>query len=365
MDQDLRWMQLALSLGRRGLGQVWPNPAVGCVLVQGARIVGRGWTQPGGRPHAEVEALAQAGPEARGSTAYVTLEPCSHTGQTPPCAQALIEAGVSRVVIAAQDPDPRVSGRGLEMLRQAGIEVSLGPGEPQARCDHAGFLSRINRGRPILTLKLAGSLDARIATATGESQWITGSAARRLVHAMRARHDAVLVGGGTARTDMPSLTVRDMGKWSDPVRIVASTSLNLPRSGPLFETASEVPVWVLHGQEAPQSAWEAWRAQGAQLLEVETGADGQLDMVKCLSALAEAGLTRVFCEGGSGLATSVLRSDLVDELIVFTAGIALGGTGSPALADLGVATLGQAPRFELYELTEIGGDVMSVWKRRA
>ena len=203
-----RFMAHALALGRRGLGRVWPNPAVGCVIVQDGRIVGRGFTQPGGRPHAETMALAQAGDAARGATVYVTLEPCSHHGQTPPCAQALIDAGVAHVVGAIQDSDPRVNGAGFDMLRAAGIKVTTGVCAEIAAEDHAGFFAKTTLGRPFLTLKLANSFDGRIATASGDSQWITGPQARRLVHGMRANHDAVLVGAGTARADDPMLTVQ-------------------------------------------------------------------------------------------------------------------------------------------------------------
>ncbi len=221
-DTDKRYMALALALGRRGQGNCWPNPAVGCVIVRDGRIVGRGWTQPGGRPHAEVEALAQAGALARGATAYVTLEPCSHHGKTPPCAEALIAAGVARVVAAIEDSDTRVAGQGFALLRAAGVEVTTGVLEDEAALDHAGFFMKTEQGRPFVTLKLASSLDGRIATATGQSKWITGPEARREVHAMRARHDAVMVGAGTARADDPSLTVRDLGIDHQPARVVVS-----------------------------------------------------------------------------------------------------------------------------------------------
>jgi diaminohydroxyphosphoribosylaminopyrimidine deaminase/5-amino-6-(5-phosphoribosylamino)uracil reductase len=215
VTEDERWMGLALALGRRGMGRVWPNPAVGCVIVRDGRVLGRGWTTDGGRPHAETQALAQAG-DARGAVAYVTLEPCAHYGRTPPCAGALVAAGVARVVVATGDPDPRVAGRGLAILREAGIAVATGVREGEARRDHAGFLLRVTQARPFVTLKLAASLDGRIATASAESRWITGPAARTTVHAMRARHDAVMVGGGTARADDPLLTVRGMGARPQP-----------------------------------------------------------------------------------------------------------------------------------------------------
>ncbi len=221
-QDDPRHMAHALGLARRGLGRVWPNPAVGCVLVKGSRVLGRGFTQPGGRPHAETVALAAAGEGARGATAYVTLEPCAHHGRTPPCAGALAAAGVARVVTAIEDPDPRVSGRGHAMLRAAGIAVTEGVLAEEARALQRGFLSRVVRGRPMVTLKLAASLDGRIATAAGESRWITGPGARARVHAMRAMHDAVMVGAGTARADDPMLTVRGLGVDHQPVRVVAA-----------------------------------------------------------------------------------------------------------------------------------------------
>ncbi|MEP5152674.1 bifunctional diaminohydroxyphosphoribosylaminopyrimidine deaminase/5-amino-6-(5-phosphoribosylamino)uracil reductase RibD, partial [Planktotalea sp.] len=221
-------MKMALSLARRGLGRVWPNPAVGCVIVKDGRIVGRGRTQDGGRPHAERVALAQAGAAAKGATAYVTLEPCSHHGKTSPCSHALIDAGIARVVAAMEDSDPRVSGLGFQQLRDAGIEVDTGLCAEEAARDNAGFFLKTEMGRPLVTLKLALTLDGRIATRTGDSQWITGPQARREVHALRARHDAVLVGAGTARADDPSLTVRDMGIARQPLRIVAARGLNVP-----------------------------------------------------------------------------------------------------------------------------------------
>lgn len=237
-DRDQRFMALALSLGLRGQGTCWPNPAVGCVIVQGDRVVGRGWTQPGGRPHAEVVALKQAGELARGATAYVSLEPCAHHGKTPPCANALVAAGIKRVVAPIQDNDTRVAGQGFAILQDNGVEVTTGILSDMAARDHAGFFLRTEQGRPMVTLKLANSFDGRIATESGESQWITGPAARRRVHGMRARHDAVMVGAGTARTDDPSLTVRDMGIERQPVRVVVSRHLDLPFMGKLARSAA-------------------------------------------------------------------------------------------------------------------------------
>jgi diaminohydroxyphosphoribosylaminopyrimidine deaminase / 5-amino-6-(5-phosphoribosylamino)uracil reductase len=356
---DARYMALALQLGRRGMGRVWPNPAVGCVIVTHGRIVGRGWTQDGGRPHAETVALAQAGEDARGATVYVTLEPCAHHGKTPPCAEALIAAGVARVVIAVGDPDPRVAGRGIAMLEQAGIVVETGLLADQARADHAGFLSRITAARPFVTLKLAGTLDGRIATASGESQWITGPEARRAVHMMRARHDAVLVGAGTLRADDPALSVRGLGITRQPVRIVVSRAVKLPLTSQLAQTARQSPVWICHGAEADVADW---LALGAVSLPCAVRA-GQVEPEAMMQALASAGITRLFCEGGGMLAASLLGAGLVDDLVVMTAGCAIGAEGTPALAAMGIGRLADAPRFALHDLARLGDDVMTHWRR--
>lgn len=361
-DTDNRFMALALSLGRRGQGLCWPNPAVGCVVVQGDRIVGRGWTQPGGRPHAETIALAQAGALAKGATAYVTLEPCSHQGKTPPCAQALIDAGITRVVAAIEDSDPRVSGQGFERLRWAEVEVKAGVLADQAARDHAGFFLKTEQGRPLVTLKLASSFDGRIATGTGHSQWITGPEARRAVHAMRARHDAVMVGAGTARADDPSLTVRDLGVAQQPVRVVISRHLDLPLLSQLARTAKDVPLWLCHGPGADIERLRAWEGLGAKLLPCAVRGT-QLDAADILQQLGKAGLTRVFCEGGGALAASLLASDLVDELVGYTAGLGIGAEGLPMIGTLGLTRLEQAPRFQLIETRQVGQDVEHRWTR--
>lgn len=325
-------MAHALRLARRGLGNVWPNPAVGCVIVKEGRVVGRGWTQPGGRPHAEPVALAQAGAAARGATVYVTLEPCAHHGKTPPCAEALIKAGVGRVVTAFVDPDPRVGGRGHAMLRAAGIAVTVGLREAEARALQRGFLSRITLGRPMLTLKLATSFDGRIALASGESQWITGPEARRHVHALRLGHDAVMVGGGTARADHPSLNVRGFGAVKQPVRIIVSSGAlpDLPAEGPDFG-----PLWQMSDR----------------------------DPATVLAELGQRGLTRVFCEGGGQLAASLLQADLVDELVGYSAGLAIGARGRPAIGAFDLARLADAPRFTLRDSRSIGADLFHRWSR--
>jgi diaminohydroxyphosphoribosylaminopyrimidine deaminase/5-amino-6-(5-phosphoribosylamino)uracil reductase len=359
-------MRTALALGRRVQGKTWPNPAVGCVIVAGGRVVGRGWTQPGGRPHAETQALAQAAACARGATAYVTLEPCAHHGKTPPCADALVAAGVARVVVACGDPDPRVSGRGLANLREAGIEVQTGVMQSEAARDLAGFFSRLTQGRPEILLKLATSFDGRIATASGQSRWITGPGARRMVHAMRARHDAVVIGAGTARADDPILTVRGMGAVyqpaHQPVRVVVSRGLDLPLKSRLAASAREVPLWLVHGAKADRGAITRWQDLGATTIACSENAGG-LDMAAAMQALGAAGLTRVFCEGGGTLAASLLHADLVDRLVIFAAGLALGGDARAAVGALGLDALEAAPRYALDDVRVVGGDALSLWRR--
>lgn len=361
--RDIRWMRLALSLGRRGMGRTWPNPAVGCVIVDGNRVLGRGWTADGGRPHAEPMALAQAGAAARGATAYVSLEPCSHHGQTPPCADALISAGIARVVCATTDPDPRVGGRGIARLREAGVEVTSGVLEAQAKRDHAGFFLRQSHGRPMVTLKLAMSLDGRIATASGESQWITGPEARARGHLLRSLHDAVLVGRGTVEADDPSLTVRGLGIAHQPIRVVADSTLATPLDSELVTTARQTPVWLCHTSEANAARSAALEAAGAVCIDCGDSVDGRLCAPAMLTALGAQGLTRVYCEGGGQLAASLLRGDLVDELAVFSAGLTLGDDGLPGVAALGLTALADAARFDLMTQERVGADLLSVWVR--
>lgn len=360
MTDDAGHMAHALRLAARGLGSVWPNPAVGCVILQGDRIVGRGWTQPGGRPHAETVALAQAGAAARGATAYVTLEPCAHHGKTPPCAEALVAAGVARVVTALTDPDPRVSGRGHAILRQAGIAVTEGVLTAEAAALNAGFLRRVTAGLPHVTLKLALTLDGRIANAAGASRWITGPQARRQVHAMRARHDAVMVGIGTALADDPDLTVRDMGAVRQPVRIVIDSHLRLPPGGRLATTAQAVPVWLCHADTAPVPAH---MPVAIRLIPCATGPDGRVDITDALRRLAAQGLTRVFCEGGGTLAASLIANAQADDIAVFSAGHLFGATGTPAVGPLpGGAELGP-PAYGLRAVQQVGPDVLHLWRR--
>lgn len=362
-EEDIRFMRAALNIGQRGQGRTWPNPSVGCVIVQDGVIVGQGVTAPSGRPHAEPQALAQAGEAAKGATAYVTLEPCHHHGQTPPCSMALIAAGVARVVIALQDPDPRTAGKGIAALRAAGIAVTTDVAAREATLAHQGFLTRLAHGRPLMHLKLASSLDGRIATASGESRWITGPEARRMTHMMRAQHDAVMIGAATARADDPDLTVREIGSPHQPLRVILSRRLDLPRGGRLEASIEKAPLWLIHGQDAPDDACGHWTKAGAQLIALAGSSGGHLDLVSAMQTLGDAGLTSVFCEGGGALAAGLLSADLVDRLSVFSAGCLIGAEGKPALGALGISELAAAPRFEHLTQRAVGADILSQWSR--
>ena len=359
----LAHMRSALALARRGLGNTWPNPSVGCVIANNGRVVGRAVTAPGGRPHAEPQALAMAGAAARGAIAYVTLEPCCHHGRTPPCTDALIAAGIARVVIAAHDPDPRVNGQGAARLRAAGIAVEQGMLEDEANEVLAGFRQRITTGRPLVTLKLASTLDGRIATKSGESRWITGEAARRIAHALRGRHDAVLVGVGTVLADNPDLTCRLPGFRSTPVvRVVADSHLRTPLMARLVATAHDTPTWMLirHGTDAVRRA--AFADLGIRLIEVP-GADAGVDLQAGLTALGTAGITRLLVEGGAQIAAALLRAGLVDRIAWFHAPSVMGGDGWPAVQAFGIETLNAMPRFVRRSATPVGSDVLSEFSR--
>jgi diaminohydroxyphosphoribosylaminopyrimidine deaminase/5-amino-6-(5-phosphoribosylamino)uracil reductase len=359
---DLRFMELALRLGRRGLGRTWPNPAVGAVVVKDGVIVGRGWTQPGGRPHAEVEALRRAGPAARGATLYVTLEPCSHFGKSPPCADVVIATGISRVVSAIEDPNPEVAGQGHARLRAAGIAVDIGIGADEARHDHDGHISRMTRGRPHVMLKLAISADGKAGAAGRKPVALTGEAVRDRVHLLRAQNDAVMVGIGTVLADDPMLTCRLPGMAKDsPVRIVADGMLRLPLSSRLVKSAYETPVWVVAGMSAPQEAEFRLLPPGVEVLR-SPGSNDPLDLKDALGFLSAKGITRLMVEGGPTLASALVRADLVDEAVLFHSDKIVGADGIEALDADALAILKQ--RLKLIATESVGPDRQETYERR-
>lgn len=364
-DADRRFMDLALRLAGRGLGRTWPNPPVGCVIVKDGKIVGRGWTQPPPGHHAEVEALTRAGSLALGATAYVTLEPCCHYGRTPPCTMALIHGGIRRVVVAAMDPFPRVDGRGIDQLRQAGVQVDLGLMQAEAEALNAGFLMHVTEKRPMVTLKLATSLDGKIATGTGESQWITGDRARRSAHRLRAVHDAILVGSGTALFDDPTLTCRLPGlEDQSPVRVVLDGQCRLPLSSRLVQTVNNFPVWLITSNNAPPDAMTERRQAAIEIITVDTDAQGKLDLTMTLAMLAERGITRLLVEGGAGVAASLLKAKLVDRLVWYQAPMMIGGDGKTAIDALSIDLLRNAPTFERIASEVLASDAVATYISR-
>lgn len=362
---DQRFMQLALTLGRRGLGNTWPNPAVGAVLVHDGVIVGRGWTQAGGRPHAEVEALARAGAKARGAALYVTLEPCSHHGRSPPCADALIAAGVARVVSAIEDPNPAVAGQGHAKLRAAGIKVDIGVGAAEAARDHAGHFRKIRDGRPHVILKLAVSSDGKIAGAGRQRVAITSSAAQQRVHLLRAQCDAILVGIGTVLADDPELTCRLPGLAPrSPVRVVLDRALRTPGASKLVHSARATPLWLIAAETAEAAAAAKLTAAGAEVLRLNVEPDAAgFDLGAVLSLLAARGITRVMVEGGAHVAASLLKQNLVDEIWLLRGPAPIGDDGVPALHDLPLTAITDAPAFRLHTSTMLGPDTLTIYER--
>jgi len=363
-EADQRFMQLALTLGRRGLGRTWPNPAVGAVVVKDGVIVGRGWTQPGGRPHAEPEALRRAGEAARGATLYVTLEPCSHFGRSPPCADAVIAAGISRVVAAIEDPNPLVAGQGHAKLRAAGITVDVGLCAAEAAHDHAGHFRRVRDKRPHVILKLAVSSDDKIAAGGHKPIAITGEAARTRVHLLRAQCDAILVGIGTVLADDPLLTCRLPGMAArSPVRIVLDRALRSPGDSKLVHSARQTPLWVVASELADAPAATKLGAAGAQVIRiVPTDAPG-LDLPPVLHALSERGITRLLVEGGSRVASSFVAAGLADEIWLLRGPNAIGADGIAALDALPLIAITQSPAFCVRASEAVGQDILTVYER--
>lgn len=365
VSRDEGFMRAALGLARRGLGNTAPNPAVGCILVKDGTVVGRGWTQPGGRPHAEAMALAQAqaaGNRAAGATAYVTLEPCAHHGQTPPCANALVAAGVKRVVVAIGDPDERVAGRGLKILKDAGVEVVTDVLRDAAWRANLGFFKRITEDRPTFTLKLATDRDGRIPPlgAEGDAKWITSVPARQRGHLLRAQHDAVLFGIGTVLDDNPLYTCRLKGlEHQSPIRVLLDRKLSLADDCKLLDTLNIAPLWIITAEGADPKRIETLESRGVTIIMAVQSADSHTDVNWVANELARRGINRVLIETGPSLATAFLTADLVDVIAWFRSDCVLGEAGVPAFYDFGVEKLALAPQavlqagpdhLEIYEL---------------
>ncbi|MDQ0395098.1 bifunctional diaminohydroxyphosphoribosylaminopyrimidine deaminase/5-amino-6-(5-phosphoribosylamino)uracil reductase RibD [Labrys monachus] len=368
LRRDERFMRAALALGRRGLGNTWPNPAVGCVIVrrEGGHdvVVGRGWTQPGGRPHAETQALAEAGPLAKGATAYVTLEPCSHYGRTGPCADALARAGVARIVGALRDPDPRVGGRGFDMLVRYGLDVTEGVLADEAYQAHVGHITRVVFGRPAVTVKIAVSADGKLAGPGGAPVRITGPEASARVHMMRAQSDAIAVGVGTVLADDPRLTVRLPGlEERSPIRIVFDSNLRLPPASKLVRGARDVPLWVIARSDAPAAAERILTDAGVEVMRVGPDAVSgrpSLDLGEALRLLGTRGITRLLVEAGPRLAASLIEADLVEEFVQFCSPAPIG-EGLAALTPELLAILDrQLPNMAA---KMAGHDIMTVQRR--
>jgi diaminohydroxyphosphoribosylaminopyrimidine deaminase/5-amino-6-(5-phosphoribosylamino)uracil reductase len=361
---DAAWMQRALALAARALGRTAPNPAVGAVLVRDGVVVGEGWTAPPGGPHAEIVALRQAGDRARGATLYVTLEPCAHFGRTPPCVDALIDAGIARAVIALPDPFPGVSGRGIARLKQAGIAVSLGIEADASIALNAGFLTRIGYGRPTVTAKYAMTLDGRIATRAGHSRWITGPEARRDAHRLRDTHDAILVGIGTVLADDPLLTTRLPGEACGdggphhPLRVVLDSQARLPLDAAMLKPETPGRTLIVTTERASNSAVEALRATGADVVRLPECA-GRIDLQATLRLLAERGVNSVLVEGGAMVLGALFDADLIDQVVAFVAPVLVGGAAAPGpIAGSGHATMDAAARLRAVESRVVGTDVM-------
>lgn len=357
-EEDYRFMQLALYLAQRGLGSTAPNPSVGCVIVNNGIIVGRGTTAPGGRPHAETVALAQAGSKARGATVYVTLEPCCHVGKTRPCTEPLIEAGVTRVVVAIKDKNPAVSGGGIASLQQAGITVDVGLLSEEASAMNAGFFSVHQRARPWVTVKLATSLDGKIALANGESRWITGPEARRYAHLLRAQHDAIMVGAGTVKADDPELTCRLPGmEAKNPVRVIMDSRTQLPANCKLFTTANQTPTWVVTRKQQGDFP------DSVKALTAQQENAGYINAATALSLLAAQGITRLLVEGGSKLVTSLWQADMIDQLIWIRAPKVLGNDSRPAIDALQLSALQNTTLWHRKELLTLGPDCCEIFTK--
>lgn len=358
---DIHHMHHALRLAARGIGATAPNPSVGCIIVKDDAIIGRGWTGTGGRPHAETVALAQAAESARGATMYVTLEPCAHQGQTPPCVGAIIKAGISRIVIGCTDADPRVAGKGIDALKQAGVEVVMGIAEAEARASHEGFFTRLAHGISKVNLKIATSLDGKIAHPAGAPRWITSEQARMHGHMLRAEHDAIVTGIGTALTDNPMLTCRIPGlEHRSPVRVVLDSTLLLPENFALVTTAQTTPTWIITTSRAPRDKAKALEAKGVTIITVN---GERIGFEQAMHILAERGMNHVLLEAGTALTTSALASGQISALYWFRSPQVIGDKGKPAFASPTIER--EIKSFQRIDIVPLKEDVLEIYKKRS
>lgn len=360
-----QWMRRALNLAERGLGMTAPNPAVGCIIVKNGTILGRGWTQKGGTPHAETEALSAAGKIAEGADIYTTLEPCCHHGKTAPCTDAIIAAKPARVICALKDPDRRVNGNGFKKLQEANIEVIENVLEEEASFLNAGYLLRVKKLRPLIALKTGSTLDGQIATKTGNSRWITNETSRAQAHALRSTYDAIIIGSRTALGDDPELTCRLSGlEDRTPIRIVADSHLSISLSSKLVQTATTNKLWILCRADADQLRSEALEQSGAKLFDIEVEPESGMMNVKSAAAmLASQGITRLLIEGGSHLSASFLRSRLIDRIYWFAAATIIGADGIPAIRGMGIEKLDELQQFKTLWNQKIGNDNFNMLER--
>ncbi|MDD5087378.1 MAG: bifunctional diaminohydroxyphosphoribosylaminopyrimidine deaminase/5-amino-6-(5-phosphoribosylamino)uracil reductase RibD [bacterium] len=360
---DERFMRIALREAVRGKGHTSPNPLVGAVAVKHSAVLGKAFHASFGGEHAEIAMIRQLAPnDARGATLYVNLEPCCHVGKTPPCTRAIIEAGFSRVVIGHEDPNPLVQGRGIAQLGEAGIEIEAGVLEAEARDLNAPFLTYMTQGRPWILLKVAQSLDGRIALANGQSRWITGERSRKEVHRLRAQLDAVMVGSQTVIEDDPELTVRHL-RGRDPLRIIVDSTLRIAPTAKVLHQADRLRTWLLTTTSAPQEKRAALEATGATLLDCPAGADGRIELPAAMRLLASRGVSSLFVEGGGTLHASFIRAGLCDRFIVCAAAMLIGADGRPAIWELGLTELSRAPRFRLRRTRRFDQDIWLEYER--
>lgn len=358
--KDKHYMKHAVQIAQRGTGRTWPNPSVGCVLVKDGVVIAAARTSDGGRPHAETIAIAQAGKDVKGATAYVTLEPCAHEGATPACAKELLKAGIARVVVGSIDPDPRTAGKGIEILREKlGAEnVITGILEQQVQILNKGFFLRMQEQRPMVTLKIAATIDGKIALGNTESRWITGPIARRYVHLERSRHDAIFIGIGTVLSDDPVLTVRLPGIDHKTVRVVLDTHLRVPLDVKLFHTAKDQPVWVFH-KEDPEGKAARLTEMGVKLFQTEDMAVNTI-----VKRLAQEGITRLFIEGGAHVLTSFLKAGLYDRFLCFRAPSVIGDDGKGGITALGIQDMEKIMKLKPAYSRQLGEDLLEVYERK-